>query len=125
MGNAGSKSEGPGPDFWSKAGNGSQYYELDTGEAAIAKCSRAHNAPVCALKHNPNSFCSSRMAPHYLLNWGLVHLKKSLSYTNWDIMKVLVEVLECCSVPSHCCVTFSWRFLYNLIDMYLLVNILV
>ncbi len=39
-------------------------------------------------------------------------------------MKVLVEVLEYCSVPSHCCVTL-WRFLYNLIDMYLLVNILV
>ncbi len=90
MGNAESKWEGPGPDFWSKAGNGSQYCELDTGEAAIAKCSRAHNAPVCAFKHNPNSFCSSRMAPHYLLNWGLVHLKKSQSSTNWDIMKVLV-----------------------------------
>jgi hypothetical protein len=91
-------------------------YELNIGNAAIAKCSRVHNAMRCALKHNLNSFCSSRMAPHYLLNWGSVHLKKSLLFANGDIMKVLVEVFECCNVSFHCYITFSWRFVYNLID---------
>ncbi len=88
LGNVRNKWEGLSLDFWSKAKNGNQYYELDIGEETIAKCSRTHNAPVCALKHNPNSFCSSIMAPHYLLNWGLFHLKKSMLSTNGDIMKV-------------------------------------
>jgi hypothetical protein len=110
LGNVRSKWESLGLDFWSKVGNGSQYYELDTRKETIAKCSRMHNVSICALKHNPNSFCSSRMAPHYVLNWGLVHLKKYMSSTNGDIMKMLVEVFEYCNVPFHCYVTFSWSF---------------
>jgi hypothetical protein len=76
LGNARSKWEGPGPHFWFKAGNGSQYYELNIGKTTIAKCSRVHNVLVCALKHNPDSFCSSRMVPQLSV---FTHLNSNIS----------------------------------------------
>jgi len=65
LGNARSKWEGLGLDFWSKVGNGSQYFELNIEKVVIAKCSRMDDVMVCALMHEPNSLCSSIMAPHY------------------------------------------------------------
>jgi hypothetical protein len=51
----------PRPIFMVYSWNGSPYYELDIGKIASAKCSRTHNALICALEDNSNSFFSSNI----------------------------------------------------------------